>query len=299
MRRRPIRDCRPAHRLACPALLGVLIAFGPAAAQQTQPPTLGEILQKLEANLDYYDSSVPSLFCDEHVASNISPNPHKQNTLTDSIFRLKRVVNPDQGRPPLAESREIKTVNGKLRSFAADIDIAGPTVISGAFEGALAVVSLSQRACMNYTLERPRRNGPIIVRFSSLLTPQNTAGCLLQEEGKGRILIDPATMQITRMELNTPHHVIVPESRFYSATMGDRVLSVDYAPVQLEGQTFWLPSTITSTVTSGRGTFHAVVWSFKATYRNFHKLEVTSRVVPAPVEIPAQAVSVGIAIAGK
>jgi len=276
-RRRPILNHRLDYRFASPVFLGILIAFSHAAAQQTQPPMLDEVLQKLEANLDHYDSSIPSLFCDEHVASKISPNPRKQDTVTDSVFRLKRVVESDN-TTTLDESREVKTVNGKP---ATSQDIAGPTVISGAFEGALAVVSLSQRACMNYTLERARRNGPIIVRFSSLLTPQNTAGCLLQEEGKGRVLIDPATMQITRMELTTPHHVIVPESRFYSATMGDRALSVDYAPVLLEGQTFWLPATITSTVTSGRGTFHAIVWSFKATYRNFHKLEVTSRVVPA------------------
>jgi hypothetical protein len=63
--------------------------------------------------------------------------------------------------------------------------------------------------------------------------------------------------------------------------MGDRVLTVDYAPVQLDGQTFWMPAAIASTVTSGRGTFHAIVWTFKATYRNFHKLEVTSRILPA------------------
>jgi len=275
-RRRPTWD----YRLASPVLLVVLIAFGPAPAQQTQPPTLDEILQKLEANLDHYDSSLPSLFCDEHVVSQVSPNPRKQDTVTDSVFRVKRVVNPNH-TTTLDESREVRTVNDRP---ATSQEIAGPTVISGAFEGALAVVSLSQRACMNYTLERPRHydpQAPIVVRFSSLLTPQNTAGCLLQEEGKGRVFIDPATMQITRMELTTPHHTISSGSRYSPPTMGDRVLSVDYAPVLLEGQTFWLPATITSTVTSGRGTFHAVVWSFKATYRNFHKLEVTSRIVPA------------------
>jgi hypothetical protein len=262
------------------ALLGTFVALCPAPGQQTQPPMLYEILQKLEANLDRYDRSVPSLFCDEHVVSQVSPSQGHQDTVTDSVFRLKRVVNRDH-TSTLDESREVKTVNGKP---ATSQDIAGPTILSGAFEGGLAVVSLGQRSCMNYTLERTKRNDPTtpyIVRFSSALTLQNSAGCLLQENGKGRAFIDPATMQITRMELTTPHHIITPGSFYDRPTVGDRVLSVDYAPVPLEGQTFWMPATIASTVTSGRGTFHAIVWSFKASYRNFHKLEVTSRIVPA------------------
>jgi hypothetical protein len=93
-------------------------------------------------------------------------------------------------------------------------------------------------------------------------------------------------MEITRLELTTPHHTIIPEDRFTSPVVGERVVAVDYAPVLLGGETFWMPSTITSRAVSGSGTFHMVVWSFRATYRNYHRLEVTSRIVPgseAPV----------------
>jgi hypothetical protein len=41
-----------------------------------------------------------------------------------------------------------------------------------------------------------------------------------------------------------------------------------------------MPSAITMRATSGLGTFHPIVWSFQATYRNYHKLEVTSRILP-------------------
>lgn len=257
-------------------LLGVV---GSAAAQQVKPPTLDEILQKLEANLDRYDVDVPGFFCDEHVVSTVFPAAGHPYTVTDSVFRLKRVAQSG-GKVALAESRDIKTANGKA---AAAKDIDGPTILSGAFEGGLAVVSESQTGCMDYSLERSRRSDPkgaYVVRFSSVLTPQNSAGCLLQEEGKGRAFIDPASMQITRLELTTPRHTIAEASYYSSATVGDRVVTVDYAPVVLEGKTFWMPATISSTVTSGRGTFHATVWSYTATYKNFHKLEVTSRIVP-------------------
>ena len=114
-----------------------------------------------------------------------------------------------------------------------------------------------------------------------MITPQNSANCLLQEEGKGRVFVDPASMQITHMELTTPHHTIIPGSAWESPLKGEWRLDVDYAPVTLGGQTFWMPTEITSRETSGGGTFHQTVWSFHATYRNFHKLQVTSTIVPA------------------
>lgn len=257
-------------------------------AQQAKVPTLEEILQRLEANLNHYDTGVPSLFCDEHVISQVEPGPRDQDTITDSIFRLKRTATANH-TTTLVESREIKNVNGKP---ATSQDMDGPTMLSGAFEGGLAVVSLSQTACMNYALQRINKNRPTepyIVRFATVLTPQNIANCLLQEDSKGRAFIDPASMQITHLELTTPRHVLTPENSYRSVVgkRGKRVLTVDYAPVLLGGGTFWMPSTITLRVTRGSGTFHTTVWSFRATYRNYHKLEVTSRILTGS-EIPAR-----------
>jgi hypothetical protein len=280
--------------IAVAGLLGVMVGLrtgtaqqaettaqkGQASTQKTETPELEEILQRLESNLSQYDSGVPSFFCDEHVVSRMVPDVHDQETVTDSVFRLKRVVNADH-TTTLEESREVKTVNGRP---ATTQEIGGPSIVRGAFEGGLAVVSLSQQSCMNYTLERAKRNdakAPIVIRFVSVLTSENKGGCLLQENGRGQVYIDRATMQITRMELTTPHHTIIPGDEMgYGAIVGEWALSVDYAPVVLDGKSFWMPATITSRTASGRGTFHPIVWTFKASYRNFHKLEVRSRIVP-------------------
>lgn len=259
-----------------------LIAFlGLSAlhAQQPSTPTLNDILQRLETNLNHYDSDLPSLFCDEHVVSQIEPNLRNRDTVTDSVFRLKRTANPDHTKA-LVESREIKTVNGKP---PASQDIKGPTLLSGAFEGGLAVVSLSQKTCMKYTLQpinSKRATEPYVVRFRTALTRQNIADCLLQEKSTGRVFIDPASMQITRLELTTPRHTIIPGNAYEPAVVGKRTLTVDYAPVLLGGETFWLPSSIASRDIGDAATFHATVWSFRATYRNYHKTEVTSRILP-------------------
>lgn len=259
------------------ALIGLSSALG---AQQTKTPTLEEILQRLDAHLDHYDARVPSLFCDEHVVSKVEHGSRIEDiTVTDSVFRLKRTPAPDN-TTALVESREINTVNGKPPTSQ---HIDGPTMLSGAFEGGLAVVSLKQTTCTNYKLQRihqKRPADPYVVSFATVLMPRNTAGCLLNENSKGRAFVDPASMQITHLELTTPHHTITPGDRYQSPFIGERVITVDYAPVLLGGETFWMPSTIDLRVTSGSGTFHKSVWSFQATYRNYHKLEVKSRVLP-------------------
>jgi hypothetical protein len=273
--------------IAAAGLIGAVVCLCGAAAQQTTTPerktatpTLGEILQRLQENLDQYDSGVPSFFCDEHVVSRMVPDIHNRETVTDSVFRLKRTPQPDH-TTTLEESREVKTVNGQP---ATRQEIDGPSIVRGAFEGGLAVVSLNQTSCMNYTLQRINRNdakAPIIIHFASVLTPENRGGCLLHENGRGQVFLDRATMQVTRMELTTPHHTIIPTNEMgYGAIVGDWVLSVDYAPVVLDGKSFWMPATINSRSTSGRGTFHPIMWTFRANYSNYHKLEVTSRILP-------------------
>ncbi len=264
--------------------LAAALGFSPALCQKpAKTPTLEEVIERLDQNLSHYDTHVPSFFCDEHVLSQLIPGPRDQDTITDSIFRLKRTPNPDH-TATLAESREIKTVNGKPPTSQ---KIDGPTMLNGAFEGGLAVVSLKQSACMNYSLQRihkDRPTDPYIIRFSTDLNPQNRADCLLQEKSSGRILIDPASMQITHLELTSPHHTIIHGNFYTSPVTGKRVITVDYAPVLLNGETFWMPSTISMQAISGAGTFHTTTWSFQATYRNYHKLEVKSRILPGYAE---------------
>jgi hypothetical protein len=265
-------------------LLSVLAVFHPAFAQQAQAPTLDDILSALENNLHHYDTGVPSFFCDEHVVSTMAPGPKKQNATTESTFRLKRVLNPDH-KTTLEESREVKTIDGHP---ASGDEFVVPALVRGAFSGGLSIVSLSQKTCMHYTLEPIKPNSPrepYVVEFSSLPSNERPTNCLLQEDGSGRIFIDPGTMEIKRMELAAPHHTVFAATKTANGfnippIIGAWDLSVDYSPILLGGQSFWLPATITSSTISTSGVPSKTVWSFLATYRNYHKLEVTSRILP-------------------
>ena len=268
-------------------LAALLLISSASHAQPPTPPTLDQILNRLDANLNRYDTRLPSLFCDEHVVSLVAPGQRGEDTITDSVFRLRRTPSPADHTTTLVESREIKRVNNKppASQTPASQNLDGPTTLSGAFEGALAVVDRKQSACMTYDLEpiNPKHlSVPYIVRFSTALTPENSAACLLQEDSHGRVLIDPASMQIKRLELTTPVHTIVRGDAFTTPVTGKRVIDVDYSPVLLGGETFWMPATIVMRTSTGGG-FHRLVWSFRAAYRNYHKMEVTARIVPGSV----------------
>jgi hypothetical protein len=81
-------------------------------------------------------------------------------------------------------------------------------------------------------------------------------------------------MQVTRMELRAPNHAINP------AEVGMWYISINYAPILLVGQTFWMPTALTSTATPN-DVYTPTVYSFSARYSDYHKLEVTSRIVPS------------------
>lgn len=267
-------------------LLLPLLALVPSAPAQQSAPSLEEILNQLESNLRHYEDTVPSLFADEQVVSQVIPNSGDQTTITQATFRLRRVENPDHTNS-LAESRDVRTINGKPANTE---DLVGPVVLQGAFSGGLAIVSVSQKPCMRYKLRplKPNRpDAPYIVEFESTFDPRHPANCILREDGMGRVFIDRTSRQITHIQLTAPRHVIFPatttEGRYTPAVIGLWSVSVDYAPVQLGGRTFWLPSVIESTAADHNSARSGPsFWSFHARYTNYHKLEVTSRIVPGP-----------------
>jgi hypothetical protein len=302
---------------ALAGLLGAVVGIGAAGAQQTtasasetqgtagaqqaktaaqKTPTLGEILQQLQENVDQYQALVPSFFCDEHVVSTVIPDPKHESTVTDSTFRLKRVADPnDEGKTILEESHEVKMVNG--RPATGDI-VGGPAYLRGAFSNGLTMVMASKQAYMRYSLKTTGKDKPgdaITVQFASLPERKRADDCGVQEEVSGRVQIDPESMQVTHVEFTVPRHLVgstlVPTSPVYSELglaiepiVGRWSVTVEYAPVVLGGKSFWLPTKISDNII---GSSVRKRWTYDATYSNYHKMEVTSRIVPdtqAPVK---------------
>jgi hypothetical protein len=270
------------RRIAPPAAISSLLLLA-SSAQPPQPPTLASILQSLETNRQTYQTTVPSFFCNEHLVSKVHQSSSETtqpaaalSTVADSVFRVARTENPTQPST-LSESREVIQINGQPPHGR---KVAGPSILTGAFTGALSIVSLTQQSCLQFTLRpvHPGSRTPYEIKFATLPARERPAHCPFDGDATGRALIDPAAVEITHIEISLPHQGIFPQApdgSYLSAVWGSWHISIDYAPVQLNGRTYWMPSLITATTKT-----ETTNWAFRATYTNYHKFEVTSRILP-------------------
>lgn len=238
------------------------------AAEKTAGPDLDKILRQLESNFLQYHASIPSFFCDEHVISGVRRRGVPlEVTRTNSIFRLKRHGSGKMA--PLIESRQIKTEDGKPAKDAEVLH--GPAVLSGAFNIATAMIAYSEKRCFTYRLTESRKHHQYIIEYATKDPEEQGKLCTVKEPTKGRAFVDSNAMQITRIEARTSNHPMPGN------VTGVWTWSVDFGKVLLNGQTFWLPRRIESFADTDR---YPLEWSFDATYRNYHELAVSSRIIP-------------------
>ena len=229
-------------------LLAVLGSVFPCLGQSAQPLTLDEVVAKLQNNLDSYNRSRPTSLADES-----TPTP------PSGISALDRGLTTPPVRSPSSGSSAISTLSGTFRcstsrgrsnrSTASRQTARRRQPRSTAHSPAGWPRSQDQQACMRYTLVPPKPGKPIIVSFVSAPAGQRPKACVLAEEGSGRVTMDPTSMQITKIEIKVPHHVITPRDR--DGHTGPPILTfwevlVVYKPVVLDAHTFWLPATISS-----------------------------------------------------
>ena len=255
-------------------LIACVMALTPLSSAQQAPanPSLDEILLRLRDNYLQYHATIPNFFCDEHAVSHVSQRgTFIPPTTTESTFRLRR--NTDAGHTALYESRDIKTINNQ--PAPSGHALTGPS-ISGAFSDALARVNSDSKSCFNYRLDH--HGHKIVIDYSPRQPPEQQSQeqqphpeACSAEPNSGRAFIDPQTLHIIRIENRTPDHPL-PGSR------GLWTWTIDFTQVDLDGQIFWLPRTISSTAAADN---LPIVWSFTANYSNCHKLTVTSHILPA------------------
>jgi hypothetical protein len=239
-------------------------------AQANAPqPSLQEILLHLQENAWDYLANVPDFFADERVVSLLKQEGARDTkATTDSVFRLVRSKGIGEAHT-FSESREVKLVNGKS---AKGEDLHGPTIFTGGFSTGLTVVSLEMARCYGYTLEPSAlldKSPAIPIRYALRNDLVSEDGCPTDKQS-GRAWIDPATLHLLRVEMTTPN---------YKDNNGHRVLwtwTIDYAPTAIDNKQFWMPRTITSRADANDA---SGTWLFTATYSNYHKLNVSSRII--------------------
>lgn len=239
------------------------------ALGQQPPPALDQILSRVEANTEQYKATVPSFFCDEHISSQeLRDGKPKHETTIEAIFRVTRSAAPSD---TLEESREVKTINGEPSSTK---KLNMPISFSGGFSGALAkFLSAERRQCFDYRPDPSASTSPGTEAFTfaaNEAAAKQPACSTIQPGTTGRFVVDSATMQVTHIERTVPNPIGRDQSVLGTA-------AVDFAPVTLNGKSFWLPSTVTAFTAE---TPKTSAFRFTAKYSNYHRFSASSTILP-------------------
>lgn len=262
--------------------MGILRRFGPAyfvclmacfaaaARAQQSTPALEQILSRVEANTKQYKASVPSFLCDEHITSQeLHDGKLKHETTVDAVFRVTRSASQ---AGTLNESREVKAIDGKPSNNA---KLNMPISFSGGFSGALdKFLSADHRQCFDYSPDTTANavGGTAAFTFVAREAAANDPACASIQPGTtGKFVVDSTAVQVIHVERTVPQAVGKDHAVLGTA-------SVDFAPVNLSGKSFWLPITISASTTE---TPKTNAFRFMAHYSNYHRFAASSTILPA------------------
>jgi hypothetical protein len=250
--------------IALSALSGTTLLF----SQAGQSVDLDRMLSQIEANTAQYNVSVPSFVCKEHVVSQeVHEGKIKHETTVDAVFSVTRSTAKAN---TLEESREVKLVDGKPASGK---KVTMPLSFSGGFSGALnKFLSSDHRLCFSYAADAstPSPDGTAGFTFVANPASANDPACAgIQPGTSGKFTVDTA-MQVTHIERTVQNPVGKDQTVLGTA-------AVDYAPVVLNGKSFWLPTTITAFTTETAKTNGL---RFTAHYSEYHRFAATAAIVP-------------------
>lgn len=257
--------------LATVFALGLCVSPAPAWSQAQQPsPSMEQLLSRVEANTEQYKSTVPSFLCEEHITSQeLHDGKLKHATTVEALFRVTRSSSP---AAPLDESREVRTIDGQPST---DKKLRLPISFSGGFGGALSkYLSVERRQCFDYQPDDAYAGPAGTNGYTFIPRPAaaNEPVCASILPGTtGKFVVDSTSMQVLHIERTVPH----PIGRDHDV-LG--TVAVDFAPVTLNGASFWLPRTITALTseTPKTNAFH-----FTAQYSNYHRFAASSTILPA------------------
>ncbi len=256
---------------------------GPALAQSgprtgdpsgPQPESPDNLLREVRANVATYMATLPDLFCEERFTSKRFSDGHQTDSNTTvSTFRVLHPQGPRQSGKSL-ESRVVREIDG---AAAHGNRIKGAYTLTGGFDAALLVLTSDSALCFDFRKAGPgaalTASDPAQLRMEFAGRTPLPAGCPSPDLGRtGEITLDARSKQVLQIRQTLPH----PPGG--GDKWGPLVWTVTFGPVNLGDRTFYTPASVRSELFR-KGTSEYL--QSIAEYSNYHKLEVSSRIVPA------------------
>lgn len=263
----------------------VLAQSGPqtGAPSGPQPESPDDLLREVRANVATYMATLPDLFCDERFTSKRFSDGHQTaSNTTVSTFRVLHGEGPRQSGKSL-ESRVVREIDG---AAAHGDHIKGAYTLMGGFDAALLVLRADAAHCFDFreatSAAAATASDPSQLHIEFAGRTPLPAGCPAPDLGRtGEITLDAGSKQVLQIRQTLPH----PPGG--GDKWGPLVWTVTFGPVSLADRTFYTPASVRSELFR-KGTSEYL--QSIAEYSNYHKLEVSSRIVPPdehPDERPA------------
>ncbi len=260
------------------SILGVALVqlslSGLGVAQKVPP--LEQVLPRVQESVNEFEFLLPDFICYERITSRelIGTKLIKQISVGSAFSGSQR---KDEKGKPFIESREIKIFDGREAGQKQKLDI--PFFFGGGFSSVLDMTFAARNVPYhNYKvirLEQIDGRPLLVIEFA---TKPDQAGLYFEfqgtllDKGAGKAWIDPESMHVVRIErrfLNVPSPVNALS------------VSIDYAPVVINGKTFWMPKTVKAVEALGRSTKKPMSGEYIAEYSNYRKFEVSVKIESA------------------
>jgi hypothetical protein len=222
--------------------LGLLYIALCSAGFAESLPKLDQILPRVQEQVKQFQRSLPDFICDEKITSReLMGGTTIRETNIDSIFRgMQNKYRDSDGKyQPYTEWRDIQAIDG--RPAPKGQQLTGPFLFGGGFSSILVeIFSPENSRYFNYKVigaGKVDEKAAVIVKFETkkdqqALLHRELFGTQYVMKGSGKAWIDLSSMNVLRLEI-----------QYLDPPMPEGVLSlaVDYAPVVIKDQTFWMP----------------------------------------------------------
>ncbi len=220
-------------------ILPVLFVFGSGqtAVSAPQEPSVGQVITRLQSDLEAFESALPDFVCEEKITSqNWRGEKLRSQTANESHFSARR--NSGSGATvSFAEVRTTHTVNSK--KVPPGRKLKGPVLFRNLFVRLLHD-TVSPRFARLYDFELAGREAlggqtALVVAYSARSDQQSTGMTINNRftpvRTTGKIWVDAISMRVLRMTC------------FYPGVRKsfDIAVSIDYSAVDIGGSLFCMP----------------------------------------------------------
>ena len=251
--------------------LALVVLVLPAIAGAQRLPLVDVVLDRLDAYAKQYQSTLPSLSCDEQITSQAVNRKGKvtREMRVQSVLREARSEDPDGA---FVERREFKSIDGRKprKNFQTS---QMPYFAEGGFAGLVGFKLWEQRECFDYALTSEDGGETVRLEMTLKTAITNTACARLPEGFHRTVIADPTTGRILHTERTIAPDAAPRDTAVYFG-------GIDYAPWTLGAETFWLPS---------RFYAHDATDTLRmsATYSNCHRYAGELKILPG-VSLPGE-----------